>query len=294
MAGVLIGRIDWSGQRDKEGHRDYKIRWLVNSLYADGPAVVMNTAGLPAVGATWAFGNDVDAWAFCWPNWKMTPIITKEPNQYWIVEQHFTTKPLKRCQDTDIENPLNEPDRISGSFTKFTREATHDRNGDPIKSSSHEQIRGSVVERDDNRPNVTIEKNLVTLPLSTFAPMIDTLNDAPLWGLPARTIKLSNASWQRQLYGTCTFYYTVSYEFDVNYDTFDKTLIDEGTKVLACGGDPTKPEDFVVYKDINGENTRVILDGNGEAWDGVGTPGEIDVEFYNESNFLLLGIPTSL
>jgi hypothetical protein len=296
MAGVLMEKVEWTLSRDKEGHREYKIKWLVRSTStADGPLTIANTAGLPAVGSTWSFGNDLDSWAFCWPQWRIAPVLDAEVSEYWTVEQMFTTRPLQRCQDTDIENPLNEPDKISGGFTKYTVEATHDQSGDAILTSSLEQIRGSVVERDANRPTVTIGKNLLTLPLSTFAPMIDTVNDAGLWGLPARCVKLSNVSWQRNLYGTCTFYYTVNYEFDVRYDTFDRTLLDEGTRVLAPGGDATDPDDFIVYKDKNGENTRVILDGSGEAWDGTGTPGEIGpVEFYAESNFLTLGIPTSL
>lgn len=297
MAGVLMNAVEWSLTRDKEGHRDYKIKWLVRSTdSADGPLTIANTSGLPAIGATWTFGNDSDSWAFCWPQWSIRPVLDEEISEYWTVEQLFSTKPLHRCQDTDIENPLNEPDTISGSFTKYTTEATHDWNGDPILSSSKEQIRGSVVERDSNRPTVSIGKNLLALPLSTFAPMIDTVNDATLWGLPTRCVKLSNVSWARNLYGTCTFYYTVTYEFDIRYDTFDRTLLDEGTRYLAPGGDPTDPEDYLVCKDKNDENTRVILDGAGGKWPGPpATAGTIGpVEFYGESNFLTLGIPTSL
>lgn len=294
MASTLLGRLDWHGGRNREGHREYTIKWLIEAATSDGPVVIFNTSGLPAIGSTWSFGSDLDAWAFCTPDWKAKQILTKEPNNYWALEQKFSTIPLKRCQDSSIENPLNEPDRISGSFTKYTREALRNYDGTLIKTSSHEQIRGREVERDDNRPNVTIEKNLSSHPLSTYAPMIDTVNDASLWGLDKRMIKLSNVSWTRKLYGTCTFYYTVSYEFDINYDTFDKKLIDKGTKVLAPGGDPSKPDDFIVYKDKQGENSSVILDGAGEAWDGTGTPGEIDYEPYAESNFLLLGVPATL
>ena len=288
-------RIEWSLTRDDDGHRTYKIKWLVEAASPnEGPASIANATGLPAIGSTWAFASDVDAWAFCWPNLKVAPVLTKEKSGYWTVENTFTTKPLNRCQDTAIENPLNEPDRISGSFVKYTREATEDKDGNPIVNSAHEQYRGAAVEIDMNRPTVTIEKNLSSRPLSTFAPMIDTLNDATLWGLPTQCIKLSNVSWTRNLYGTCTYYYTVSYEFDVRYDTFDKQILDEGTMVLAEGGNVNNPEDFIKYKDLNGENSRVILDGAGQPWDGTGSPYYHDVKFYSVSNFLSLGIPSSL
>ena len=306
MATSIVGKLDWSGSRDEEGHREYKVVHLVQSSLTDGPLTVMNTSGLPAIGSFWNYSglsSDVDPWAFCRPNMQITPRVSEEPNRFWEVEQTFSTKPLKRCQDTSIDNPLDEPDRISGGFTKYTEEAAKDRFGLPILSSSHEQIRGSGVEKDNNRPTVTIEKNLSVLPLGVFAAMLDTVNSSSLWGLPARCIKLSSVSWSRQLYGTCYFYYTVSYEFDIRYDTiagiaggFDRVLIDEGTMVLSKGGDKDNPQDFEKYKDRNGENARAILNGDGEAWDGTGTdgPGNITVYLYNESNFLLLGIPTSL
>jgi len=296
VATVMTGQRTWNLRRDDEGHREYTIVHQVRADALDGPAIIMQAGGLPSVGSTWNFDNDADPWAFCYPTMSISPRTSNEPNTLWTVEQKFSTKPLNRCQDDSIDNPLDEPDRISGGFTKLTKEADKDRHGDPIKSSSHEQVRGSAVQRDDNRPNVKIERNIPALPLGTFSEMVDTVNDAPLWGVSARCIKLSNVSWSRQLYGTCSFYYTVGYEFDVNFDTFDKSLIDEGTMVLDKGGNKDDPQDFIVYKDRNGENSRVILNGNGAAWDGTGTdgPGTIEVQFYDESNFLLLGVPSSL
>ena len=213
MSSTLKGRIDWNLKVDKDGHRDYMVKWLcVTDDTADGPERVFFTPGLPAIGATWAYGNDTDAWAFRWPTASVTPVETKEPGNHWIVEHTFSTKPLSRCQDDSIENPLDEPDRLSGTFVKYTEEATVDRNGDAITSSSHEMIRGPMVEFDSNRPTVSIEKNILALPLSTFTPMIDSVNDATLWGLGARKVKLSNAKWKRVLYGTCTFYFIVTYD----------------------------------------------------------------------------------
>lgn len=291
----VVGRLDWSMSRDKEGHRTYKVKWLVQSHSVfDGPAHALVASGLPAIGSSWSQGNDYDGWARCYPTMQCNYVSRNERGMFWEVEQTFSTKPLTRCQDTSIENPLQEPDRISGSFVKYTREIEKDKDGDAIKSSSHERIRGSMVEFDANRPTVTIEKNVLVLPLSTIAEMVDTVNDASMWGLEARKVKLSNVSWSRELYGTCTFYYTVSYEFDCNYDTFDRKVWDEGTRVLTKGGNKDNVKDFELYKDINGENTRVFLDGNGNALGDGEDPVEIDIEYYEESNFTTLGIPTVL
>jgi hypothetical protein len=62
--------------------------------------------------------------------------------------------------------------------------------------------------------------------------MIDTVNMFPLWGLPPRCIKLSNAPWEKKFWGLCEQYYTLTLEFELRSDTFDKDLNDIGTKVL--------------------------------------------------------------
>lgn len=311
MSAIVLGRYDWGMSRDKDGHRDYKIKWLMQTDDTDdGPAIVSACTDLPLIGDYWAYGNDADPWAFCWPTLEIQPTFDRERNPFWLASQTFSTRPFKRCQDDSIENPLSEPMRLSGSFIKFTKEATVDKDGKAIRSSSHEMLRGAAVEFDDNRPTVNVGMNLMSLPLSTFAPMVDTVNDATLWGLSARMVKLANVKWNRLVYGTCTYYYTVDYEFEVNYLTFDRYVLDEGAKCLigwapgsrAAALDPdagspanhTKAENFEVYKDKNGENARCLLDSKGRPLSDGDSPHEILVAKYTESNFLDLGVPTSL
>lgn len=306
------GRIDWRVQRDNEGHREYRIRWRIRGEFADGPTVIMQTAGLPAVGSTWAFGNDLDSWAMCHPDLTVQPQIQNEKGHYWLVEQKFSTRPFVRCQDIPVDDPLLEPQRISGSFIKFTKEVVQNYDGTYIKSSSHEQLRGPHVEFDANRPSVVIEQNVALLGLEDFTPLVDTVNDDTMWGLPARTIKLSNVAWSRQVFGVCGYYYTRRFEFDINYNTFDREVLDEGTRVLfgqwnytsgewevgEINGNPANannPNHFIRYKDLVDENNpRVILDGAGKPWDGDGDPGTVLIEYYPQNNFSLLGIPTTL
>ena len=296
MAGVLIGRSEQELKRDKEGHREYTLVSKVSTTASgDGPAIVLATPGLPAIGATWSFGNDSDSWAFCWPDMTITPMVTEEPSYYWTVEQKFSTKPLDRCQDATIENPLNEPDEISGSFQSFRKEAIFDKDGDPFLSSSLEPLTGPALERDFNKAAVTVKMNISALPLSAYTAAMNTVNDATLWGLAARKIKLSNVQWNRKLYGTCTYYYQITYLFDIDFSGHDTTVLDEGTRVLCPGGTPTNPKHFEAYKNpTDGENAKVLLDGSGGALDDSTSPVSIAVQFYNESNFLLLGIPATL
>lgn len=313
MAAYVLGRINWGCRMDNDGHRNYGITWLVETTDPlDGPAIVFFAAGLPSIGSYWAFGNDTDPWAYCWPDWTVDCVLKGEPGTLWEVGQTFSTKPFKRCQDQRPENPLAEPPRLSGSFVKYSKQATEDRHGKPIRSASHELIRGPMVEFDENRHNVNIEANFPYLPLGFIAPMMNTLNDAPLWGLPKRCVKLSGCRWTRQVYGQCAFYFTVGLEFDVDANTFDRKIASEGNKVLSGWSlnDPQSdrldplaitapllapnhenPCFFEQFKGRNGENLRAFHDQYGRPVEDIADVHKITVEKYKESNMLLLGVP---
>lgn len=261
MAATVVGGVvKWNMTRDEEGHREYKVTHRVWSPdNEDGPANVIRAAGLPAPGAVWAFEGDSDPYAYCRMNATVTPDHDNEKQGFWLVDQTFSTKPDKgNCKDTQIENPLLTPPKTSGGFTKFQEEATHDRNGRRVLNSAWELVRGPHNEWDASRPTIKIEQNVSNLELALFSQMVDTVNQYPLWGLPKRTIKLDNVPWSANFYGSCFVYYTRTLEFSVRYrrvygvasgyahtgtgslvpsyvgeyETFDRRLLDEGTKVL--------------------------------------------------------------
>lgn len=344
MASFVRGVLEWSVERDDDGHRTYTLKTLVISDDTDdGPAVALTTPGVPLVGTLWLLGNDFDPWAWCRPGAKVTPLVTKEPNRHFVVEQKFSTKALTRTGFGDdgmtgsgtgggggpsggggIEDPLLEPPHISGSFIKYTEEATYDRFGNIIENSAHEPIRGPLVEFDASRPKVRISQNVPFLEADVFVPMVDTVNDAPLWGMPERCWKLSDVQWERKMHGVIGLYYTRIFEFEgfVKYDPdtgepysgFDRFPPDEGTKVLngkwANDGtwqlvpvgyflnesnpimpDPENAADFMQFVDKAGNQGRVRLNGAGMPALTPAQEAIREVEYYSESNFLLLGVP---
>jgi len=346
MTCVLInGQRSWAGSRNDEGHREYSVLHLVKAAFLDGPSCVMQTPGLPMVGSTWLFDDDIDVWAWCTPYIKVSIHEEKEgeKNRWWKVENKYTTKPISRC-DIQMQDPLTEPMKISGSFVKDKIEAQRDRFGFRIRSSSHEQIRGDTVMFDANRPTVHIEQNRLNLNLDILAALGDVVNDAPMWELPARCVKLSTTSWERLVYtqtvtpgtGTdsCTYYYKRSFDFDINFNTFDRKIQDQGTKVLngywakvgnefawvvsevapGVAANRNNATHFIRYKDPHGELSRVFLDGYGlpanveiafntGTGTGVGVSGTVGdnevaertIEYYPEADLLtLLSLPSSL
>lgn len=272
----------WKLEEDDEGFRTYTL-WLQvkTDTSLDGPAVVRQCPGLPLPGSFWEIDNDIDVYAICQRRCSVTPRVDDRKNTIWDCVFTYTNKPGRRCCDTQRDDPLTEPPKISITFQKHQEEATVDRFGLPIVNSAKEQFRGAQVEFDRNRLQVTIEYNVLSAELPLVTAMIDHVNDAPLWGLPARCIKLSEAPTEKKYKGQCEVYWTRKLVFDCRADTHDRILLDEGTKAIrghwdmvktsktfgnyiqAAGVDGTRASDFILFKDPHGENCKVILDGKG-------------------------------
>lgn len=319
MATYIInqGSYRWRMTRDEAGYREYQLGIRVMAEPEDGPANVLRTPGLPVPGYPWAIRNDFDFWAWCRANCTVDPEADDdgEPTQVWGLGFTFSNKPPtpqnNRCHDQEITDPLLEPQKVSGGSTRFQKEAQYDRFGNPIINSAFELIRGPNVEFDANRPTVRIEQNVINLQLGLLASMVDSINDAPLWGLDQYRIKFSNYTWDRKYYKLCSIYYTRVLDFEITFDSWDRDVLDEGTKALrghwGLGGaegdgwvlddiggqppDPFNPGHFDKYLDRKGTPGRCILDGLGVPIEAVADAGAIHVEYYPSTNFLLLGVP---
>lgn len=293
----------WEGGADDEGHRTYDATFQVRTDDpSDGPAVVMQCAGLPTTGATWAIGNDIDVYAWCTPYMMVKPTLDDELHCHWEVVRKFTTKPMSRCNTTQIDNPLAEPAQLSGGFTKYTEEAIYDRYGSLLLTSSYELMRGPEVEVEKGRPVVRVGLNVATLPLTTFCEYRGGVNNATLWGLPARCIRLADITWERKVYGTCSYYYTITYEFEIKFETWNRFIIDSGQyakKNRALPLSASNPLQPLIDKETGRWQTG-YLDGAGglvAMTDGFPDPSQIYVhqkQLEKQYNFLALGIPTSL
>lgn len=319
MAARLIGPTKWSMTQDNKTNRKYTLRMLVETLSTEGPNTALHAPGMPGIGSSWSFDSDFDGWAFYTGEANVEPRVEREPNTYWDIDLVFSTD-IKQCQEVEQENPLLQPQRVSGTFNRFVKEALYDRFGNFLRYSSWERIQGPQVEFDASRPTIRIEQNVSNLQLTTLATMIDTVNSVPQWGFPARYIKLSSVSWEEKFYGLCFKYYTRTLEFEVNYETYDQIIVDQGSRVLngkwndsghwelvnIPDGGPfgitpnyLNPSHFMRAVDRYGQQTTMILNGFGEPYDpdesgtgGGSTQGFIIVQYYPESNFFLLGIPS--
>lgn len=321
---IIGGPFSWSGTRDKDGHREYRIKHKVRvsdtASSEEGPAtVLLSTPGIPLPGSTWSFDGDDDLSAICqWDATVKKLVDSDERTKFYEIEQVFSTRPNNLCIGVGggtgtaywnpASDPLNAPPKISGGFTKYTEEKTFNVLGDPFTNSSHERLRGSLVEFDSNRATIRIQINEATLGLPIKLALIDTLNHDTLWGFGAGRVKLSNITWQQLFSGNCTCYYETTYEFECNEDGFDRSIVDEGTKALngkwntttgawelvnINGSPPNKnnPSHFIRITDLLGNPMRATLNGNGVpatnlSGTGSGVAGEIVIAYYDVTDFL--------
>jgi hypothetical protein len=318
--GVLDGQRTWSVDRDSRGYKTYRLiqRVKVDDTpgSADGPAVVLAMPGLPIAGGIWDFDNDTDADAFCTLERKVTPVIEGERCEYYDVESIFTSTPSDICLTeygtSTVHDPLTEQPIISGGFVKYTELYEEDRFGDPITTRAGEKLRGPSAEFDKSRPTIRITKNYALLDLAALATLIDCVNDDTLWGFSARCVKLSDITWERKFYAGCSCYFAITYEFEVKIDTFDRYILDEGTKVLngewvpgtdtwrlininGVVPDKNNPAHYCRYKDRFGNLTRVILDINGIPILNPDDANKIFVQVYPEADFVsALDVPSDI
>lgn len=312
----LVGPLNQRFHRDEDGHRWYEIDWHIqtpsqHSLIAS----VLQSWPLFEVGSpfnvqmAWPERIGVDMWAFCTPTLNIAPhpdVKAGTPCRDWVVTQTWSTKQSWRCQTFPVENPLLEPVQISGDFVHEQRTASRDRFGKVLRHPNFEPITGPSTEYKYSYPTISFSFNVATLPQSTFVGLINKLNDAPLWGLPERTVRFVDAKWTRNVYGNCFYYFNVNYTFEFDIEGFDKEVPAEGTLVYGGSGAFDDPKSFIPYKTVTDENASVPLDYLGRAllflgYDPVTQepmyqyPQYIQKpEVHDQGNLLLLGIPSSL
>jgi hypothetical protein len=286
-----------SGKLGTDGHREYRVLFLLQATAGEGPAAILATDVIPGPGIFWDIDGDVDAWAWFTGERDAKAHDEKEgdPIRWWAVECVASTLPPSKSPEP-VGNPLLEPPKITITFASTNEEATRDRFGRPLTFSSWEQIRGKQVEFPEGTVSVKITQNVATFDLAAHALSNQAVNMFPMWGMPRRTIKLGGVTRsEAKYYGAGLSYYERSLDFEARYGGWDRDILDEGTLVLrgdwkAVGGsgsgsgsgsgtgewewvlkpspsgkmpDPNNPRDFIRATDTNSNPRKIILNGHG-------------------------------
>lgn len=227
--------------------------------------------GLPVIGTPYKIGNDNDPYALCLPDPEINPVHQRgEPHDLWTATFRFSTRYMERsqCDPEDetgnfaVKDPLSEPWIEAGTYYKFTKLADkcsklifQDSSGNILYSVDQassgqplQDIRNSAfevipLEVDDGRATLQLTHNYLYHPLTWDSTMgadivplptlVNCVNSVQLWGFQPRCVKLSNYTYTRIVYGKCTYFYRITFDFDINVKTWDKPLADRGTQCLA-------------------------------------------------------------
>ena len=215
-----------SGQKGTNLVRTYAKVWRVETDSAlDGPAVAMAASGIATqFVTTYASGNDSDSYALC------VSVQAEEEGdsrKSWIVTEQYSTAPPGN--PTSFANPLLDPIAYSLGFDSFRKSITQDINGDEIATTADEPI-DPPVETDDSRPVYVVRRNESSVSLPFLLSIKDTVNANPWKGCAARTVKLRNVSTGEIQQRNNINYYTVTYEFHLNRDTWDAKILNFGRR----------------------------------------------------------------
>ena len=160
-------------------------------------------------------------------------------------------------------NPLNKPVFPRFEVVPVEIAAFEDVDGEPIVNSAGDPYDPPLM-RYKNRLKIIVERNesISTFSLSTILALSNTVNVATWNGFPAKTVHLLPIKMPELAYAQSVnlFYFPITYEFEVDYDTWVKQVLNAGFRQLDSSGNLTPIL-------INGlpATTPVPLDESGHA-----------------------------
>lgn len=299
---VIDAYVTEASAQASESERSYTVKFRVfTNNRSDGPQEASSASIIPRRGDPYIYGADNDYGAI---RSGITISLTnvRDSMKDWTIVCTFTSRPMRTHPDAfQVDDPVLLPPEIGGSFLMMQKPVTRDKDGNCVVNSALDFFEGLTVE--DGLPTLTIAKNYATIDLAQLSDFCPSVNSTPFWGMGVRCWKLTAAPWKRLWKGSGVPYYQISYEFQLNWETWD-----------------LKPADRGWYKADNYQKVRVTdkdgvplsvqewLDGDGNSldlssqqykyWDGVSLKdsGPVMEAFrvMRERNFALLKVPTSL
>lgn len=255
MAVIDVRTMSSEGGTDTEGNRTYVVTAQVKtSARGDGSIIVIAGLGLDLT-SFYAVGNESDPGAF-FTSAYATPKSKNKSLTTWTVKINYSSKAKDKVNVTQVDDPLDEPPQISGSFVEYLKIVEEDKDGVVIANTAGDPFDPPILD-EDGRPTIVIVKNFAELDLPRLADYYGAVNSDPFFGLSVRTVRFSSLSWSQKYRGSGIPYYPVSMGFEIKKDKWDIKILNRGYAVLDGG-----VKKVVLDGRGKGYNKQVLLDVN--------------------------------
>jgi hypothetical protein len=272
-----IGFISVSGTDTEDWHRQYDVVAQVTcSSESDGPQTVLNgVRSSLQYGSTFAYGNDSDPYATLR---SIRNARRTDKRKIWQVDLQYSTKGSQRDPADQPGDPLSWAWKVRGSFGSGQKWLTKDRTGRALVNSANEPFE-DVPPIDNPLLILALEKNTATIDLDQWAEARGKVNDATLWGLSGRRVRLMQWAWDVAWTGNGQAYIVNKFEVSIDFDGYYYEPLDMGFReidgidldgnatyspMLLKGELPSKP----LF--LNGQGGRLAEGANPIYFDGVG------------------------
>lgn len=298
VRGIAVGNREGSANLD--GDTEYSVVYYVRTDdRSDGPEKVRTAFGIPAIGDSYALGNDFD------PRAVVTDKTARERESpfEWEVEVKYSTR--KKEKEEPEENPLLQPAEISFGFQSrqivipgYYQDA---QSPNPFKSmevgviSSNGELFDPQPEMEVADPVLTIKKNIPYMSTQWLMSISNTVNITEFYGADPRQLRLMPPQTDRAFDKVVGFYWPTTFQFVYRYDTWDFQLLNIGSYYMS-GGTRTPFRDYeqnpfigLLTTDGNAINSSNV-NTRGRYVSGGDAPTYTRMRIYREIEFNSLGI----
>lgn len=288
MAIVSVGEKKGvrSGSKNELWQRTFtRVFQVITDTPTDGPLAVMEAVdpltgvAVPAVGASYSTGYEYDDGSFVQ---SLKAQEVSEDGKQWDVSVEYGPYNAGLFP-VDV---ISWPFELTVDGQKYERAITKDVSGNAIVNSAKSPFQEPVTV-DDSRTLIKVVRNepILTYDFTLAELYNDKVNNATWNGYAAKTVKCSGIVPGKAQYdsNTQTWYFAVTYTFEVNRDTWTRNLLDQGFCVL----DSSSPPKQKAVKGVDGQpvSDPVLLDGSGNQLATTGTPVFLSYEVYPAVDF---------
>ncbi len=275
----------------------------------DGPVTVLDAVGLPAIGDTFAYGNDVNQYAIVSSR---TASLKEAQNSRWVwtVKVTYSKGEGSGNQlggEISGEVAVDAPAKWSGNMIatdrplkayaeRYSSESTSSISSNLTfaKNTAGESFSPPIM-KPEYQAQFTVQKNLPELDLTTWRILTGRVNAGVIWGFPVKNVMLTNVSWSVEFDSQFQAFYPVTFTFLLA----PGSVVDGVHKIEALNAGFNQL--------VGGELTPIIIKGGKRPaepwplkWDGsmyseaqVQAQAELWLEFhYDTADLSALGLPT--